>query len=122
MSAGRRSLLVWLAVAPLWPAAAWSQNGTRRVIEARIQGRAVVAPLGSIKVTEGEVVALRWTSDESVELHVHGYDLKLQLEAGEPATLEVEAFATGRFPVMSHGWGAGGHGHEALIYLEVHPR
>lgn len=122
MSAGRRTLLIWLAVAPLGPVTAWAQAGTRRVIEARIQGRAVVAPSDGIKLTEGEVVALRWISDEPVELHVHGYDLKLRLEAGKPAILEVEAFATGRFPIMSHGWGAGGHGHDALTYLEVHPR
>jgi hypothetical protein len=34
----------------------------------------------------------------------------------------IEAYATGRFPITSHGWGEGGHGHDALTYLEVYPR
>ncbi len=112
-----------LAASLAWPLSVCRTSAEAlRVIEARIEGRLVVRPSANIKLAEGERVVLRWISDEAVELHIHGYDLKLQLEPGKPATMEVEAFATGRFPVMSHGWGAGGHGHEALTYLEVHPR
>jgi len=102
--------------------AAVAQDGPRQVIEARIEKRKVVAPTGAIRVTEGDVVELRWTSDEAVELHLHGYDVELQVRPGEPATMVIEAHATGRFPITSHGWGAGGHGHDALTYLEVYPR
>ncbi len=102
--------------------AAAVQAESRRVIEVRIEGRTVVAPREAIRITKGDVVELRWTSDEPVEVHLHGYDLKLEVRPGAPAAMVIEAYATGRFPITSHGWGAGGHGHDALTYLEVHPR
>jgi hypothetical protein len=38
-------------------------------------------------------------------------------------TMHFQAYATGRFPVEIHGSSHGGaHGHDALVYLEVHPR
>ena len=57
-------------------------------------------------------------------MHLHGYDLELSLAPDAPTEMNFEAFATGRFPVTSHGFG--GHGHDdeevVLLYLEVHPR
>ena len=102
--------------------AAIAQDSTPRVIDVRIENRKVVAPSATVRVTEGDVVELHWTSDEPVELHLHGYDLEVHVRPDAPATMVVEAFATGRFPITSHGWGAGGHGHDALTYLEVYPR
>jgi hypothetical protein len=104
--------LIWAAVA---------QETPQQVIEVRIENRKVVAPSEAIRIIEGDVIELRWTSDESVELHLHGYDLELHVRPGEPASMSIEAYATGRFPITSHGWGEGGHGHDALTYLEVHP-
>ncbi len=92
------------------------------MIEVRIENRKVVALSGAIRITEGDVIELRSTSDEAVELHFHGYDLTLHVRPEEPAAMVIEAYATGRFPVTSHSWGAGRHGHDALIYLEVHRR
>ena len=93
-----------------------------QVIEVRIENRAVVAPDQAIRVGKGEVIELRVTSDEAAELHLHGYDVEFAVEAGEPTGIVIEAYATGRFPITSHGWGGGGHAHDALTYLEVHPR
>jgi hypothetical protein len=73
-------------------------------------------------VTEQDVIELRFSSDEKVKLHLHGYDKELEVTPGVPATLSITTHATGRFPITSHGWGRGGHGHHALTYLEVHPR
>jgi copper(I)-binding protein len=101
--------------------AAVAQKAPQRVIEVRIENRKVVAPREAIRVTEGDLIELRWTSDEFVELHLHGYDLELHVRPGEPASMSIEAYATGRFPITSHGWGEGGHSHDALTYLEVHP-
>jgi len=92
------------------------------VVEVRIEHRQVVEPKDAIKATQGEAIELRWTSDEAVELHLHGYDVELEVEPDEPASMVVDAYATGRFPVESHGWGGGGHGDEALIFLEVYPQ
>ena len=99
-----------------------AQSGPKKVIEIRIENRKVVAPAGAIRILAKDVIELRWISDEAVEVHLHGYDKLLQLRPGEPAAMSLTAYATGRFPITSHGWGADGHGHHALTYLEVYPR
>ena len=107
---------------PGWPRSAPAQDPDKRAIEVRIEDRRVVADMRTIRITEGETVELRWTGDEAVELHLHGYDLKIAVQPGETAVMTVAAYAAGRFPITSHGWGDGGHGHDALTYLEVYPR
>ena len=99
-----------------------AQNNPRRIIEIRIEGRTVVAPTNTIKMNEGDLVELHWTSDEYVELHLHGYDMKLTVLPGKPGIMAFEAFASGRFPITSHAWGKGGHGHDAIMYFEVYPQ
>ena len=125
MVTSRRACLLWLAMVPFLSTvlarAAAAQESSRRVIEARIVNRTVHEPAEAIRINEGDVVELRWTSDEAVELHLHGYDIELHVRPGEPATMIIEAIHTGRFPITSHGWGEGGHGHDALTYLEVYP-
>ena len=70
------------------------------------------------RVKVGDRVEIRWTTDEAVELHLHGYDIRLGVTPGTPGTMSFDAHATGRFPVGVHG--SGGHGN--IFYLEVHPR
>ncbi len=122
----RRTWLAWLVAGSILPSAliqaAVAQDASQRVIEVRIENREVVAPEESIRITEGDVIKLVWTSDEAKELHLHGYDLEIHVWPNKPTTMVVEAYATGRFPITSHGWGEGGHGHDALTYLEVYPR
>jgi hypothetical protein len=122
----RRILLTWIAVGATAPAAligqAVGQGSAPRVIEVRIEKRKVVAPKRAIRITENETVELRWSSDEVVKLHLHGYDRELTVRPGIPASMPITGRATGRFPITSHGWGQGDHGHHALTYLEVHPR
>lgn len=126
MTQSRRTWLAGLAAALLAFAAqhhpALAQDTGKKSIEVRIEKRHVVGDQQTIRVTEGETVELRWTSDETVEVHLHGYDLKAEPRPGEPAVMAFEAYAAGRFPITSHGWGDGGHGHDALTYLEVYPR
>jgi hypothetical protein len=126
MDFSRRTWLAWLAAGSIMPFAligeAAAQNGPKHVVEIRIEGRKVVAPVDTITITEGDLVELRWTSDEQVELHLHGYDLELTVLPNEPGVIAFEAFASGRFPITSHGWGKGGHSHDALTYLEIHPK
>lgn len=55
-----------------------------------------------VSVSEGDRVTLRLTSDEPVELHVHGYDLEKEVNPEEPTTLSFEADLTGRFEVEDH--------------------
>ncbi len=126
MIASRRSWLTGLAAGlltlPTWHGPAVAADRRTRVIEVRIENQHVVADKKTIRITEGEAVELHWISDEAVELHLHGYDLKAEPRPGKPAVMAIEAYAAGRFPITSHGWGDGGHGHNALTYLEVYPR
>ncbi len=126
MNASRRTWLVWLVAGSFIPTApiraAVAQKAPRQVIEVRIENRKVVALSGAMRITEGDVIELRWTSDEALEPHLRGHDLELRVRPDEPAAMAIEAHATGRFPITRHGWGDGGHGHGALTYLEVYPR
>ena len=111
------------ALAPTFaPARAAAQAGAKTVIDIRIENRRVVAPTGAVRVSHNDEVVLRWTVDEEVEIHLHGYDVLIRLRPGAPSSMALTARATGRFPITSHGWGAEGHGHDALTYLEVYPR
>ena len=133
MDPGRRTWLAWLGMGFLLSGTltggAIAQETAPRVIDVRIEKRAVVAPEEAIRITQGDVIELRWSSDEAVELHLHGYDVELRVGPHEPAAMAIEAFAAGRFPITSHGWGGGGDsgggdsggGHDALTYLEVYP-
>ena len=68
-----------------------AQDQPPRVVEVEIKGRHVIVPTSAIKVDEGETVELRWTSDEQVELHIHGYDVKLTLMPGAPGAIVIKA-------------------------------
>jgi hypothetical protein len=90
-------------------------------IEIRIENRHVVGD-EVIRITQNQHVQLRWITDEAAELHIHGYDIRVDIAPDAPADVAFKAHATGRFAVTSHGFG-GEHGgsHETLIYIEVYP-
>jgi hypothetical protein len=78
----------------------------------------------SVRITQGDTVILRWTSDRPLELHLHGYDVEAEVGLDKPAEMKIDAHATGRFPVEvhSHDKSQGGHNHQALFHLEVYPK
>ena len=89
-------------------------------ISAEIKKRKIVGAR-TIRVKQGDQVQLNWKTDEKAVLHLHGYDIETNVARGKPASMKFTAKATGRFPVTSHGFGDG-HGHSALIYIEVLPK
>lgn len=96
-------------------------NLEKQWIEIQIERRAVVGD-SVIRLTQDQEAALRWTTDEAAELHIHGYDIRFDISPDEPADVEFTAHATGRYAVTSHGFGdEHGHGHETLVYIEVYP-
>jgi hypothetical protein len=74
--------------------------------------------LRTIKVNQGDKIELNWKVDQLTELHLHGYDIKLNISPGQPEKMIFEAQIAGRFPVGIHGSGS----HGKIIYLEIYPR
>ena len=100
-----------------------TDEGAVKRIELVISERKVQREEKTIRVTQGELLELVWQSDEAAELHLHGYDISFEVSPEAPAIVTFKAHATGRFPITSHGFGGHkGHGHEALLYIEVYPR
>lgn len=91
-----------------------SSGPAERAFDLEIQG-AEMKP-AEVSVTEGDRVTLRVTSEEPIELHLHGYDLEEEVEPGEMTELSFEADITGRFELEDHGSDA------VLGVLLVQPR
>ena len=99
-----------------------SPQAANRTFELRIAHGRVPQAQRVLRATEGERVELRWTADESLVLHLHGYDLETRVEPGKPAVTAFAARLTGRFPVAIHTEGGSKHRHSALLHVEIHPR
>jgi len=93
-----------------------------RSFEIRIAERRVAPAQRVVRAVEGERVELRWSADEALVLHLHGYDIETRVAPGKPAVTAFTARLTGRFPVAIHGEGAAKHRHRALLHVEIHPR
>ena len=102
------------------PRPAAAQTGKSRSFALDIHKGQVAAEKKTVRVSEGDRVELNWTTDKAVVLHLHGYDLRLDLKRGASGTMTFKAHTAGRFPLGIHG--SSGHGHGALLYLEVLPR
>ena len=77
-----------------------------------------------IRVFQGDKITILWQTDENVELHLHGYNIKKKIVTNKITPMLINARATGRFPVTSHGFAGEAthtHGKNALFYIEVHP-
>ena len=55
-----------------------------------------------ISVKKGDTIRLKVTSDETGEIHVHGFDLEQEAGPGKPASFTFKANIEGRFEVESH--------------------
>ena len=73
----------------------------------------------TIRVTKGDEVVLRCTSDRAIALHLHGYDIEASIPAKGSATIRFLANIAGRFPVSEHGHKGGRE--RAVLYVEVLP-
>lgn len=94
------------------------------VIDVKIEKRKIVGKQ-VIRITQEETVTLRWSTDEAVQLHLHGYDIEKAVKPGTQTLMTIKAHAAGRFPVTTHGFGNdahGGHSKNNLLYLEVYPK
>jgi hypothetical protein len=89
-----------------------------------IRARRVDGPHRTIRATQGAMLELAFATDETVELHLHGYDRHLTVQPGQEAVMRLEAKLAGRFAIEGHRFAGGSpsRGHVVLLYLEIHPR
>lgn len=109
------------------PRAAVAQTAVTRQFSFAIKQRRIDAADNVIRVNQGDVVDIVLSGDEPAELHLHGYDIKLDLTPDAPGRMHFDARIAGRFPLEAHRFGAGtGPGRSrvtgALLYVEVLPR
>ncbi|PSL53635.1 hypothetical protein B0I31_10882 [Saccharothrix carnea] len=55
-----------------------------------------------VEAVRGQAVELTVTSEEPVDVHVHGVDVLAKVESGKPAVLEFTVDRTGTFDVEAH--------------------
>ena len=82
-------------------------------LEVTIADGEVSPPFDTHEVALGADVRIEITSDVADEAHLHGYDLALDMEPGEPGVLEFTADIEGRFELETHDLGL------QLLQLEV---
>jgi hypothetical protein len=116
----------WALALLLVSAGAGMSRAAELTFDIRVENGRVADDKRLIRVKEGDVVRLRWTSDRPLVLHLHGYDIERHIAAGQTAELSFTARATGRFPIHVHAAGERGAGHAdedtPLAVLEVYPR
>lgn len=91
-----------------------------RSIDLTISNGALPADQQLVAVAQGDELTLRLTSDEPVEVHLHGYDIEEKVSPGTTVSRRFTARAAGRFPLELHGDRRGGE--RVVGYLEVRPR
>lgn len=119
--ARRRLFLLAVLACALAPAA---QAQEVRCFDLALKGGELPKAERTIKVKEGDAVELRWTSDQPMRLHLHGYDIEVAVKPGEPAVMAFKGRMAGRFSVdrVQEQKKPGAHQHGGkVLYLEVHP-
>lgn len=117
-----RARLIGIALAAVATAASVASHAADVAYDLRIERGRVPEGRQVIRVKQGDLVKLRWTTDRQIVLHLHGYDIEMKIEPGTTGVMEFVARATGRFPVEVHE-PAGGHSHgeATLVRIEVYP-
>ncbi len=112
---GRRAIFVMLLALITVPCA----GAEPRVIELALRNGRLPEDRRVVRVSQGDEVTLRWTTDRPLTVHLHGYDIETKLSPGTSVSTRFTARATGRFAIEIHG----DRGEERIVaYLEVHPR
>ncbi|WP_035728182.1 hypothetical protein [Bradyrhizobium murdochi] len=119
-----RTCFVGTVLAWVTGAASIGAGAAELTFDFRIERGRITESAPVVRVKQGDVVRLRWSTDRPIVVHLHGYDIERKIEPGTVSLMEFAANATGRFPVEVHGSaGPGGHSHgEApLVRIEVYP-
>ena len=116
----RRRLFAFALLACGLPALAQAQEVRR--FDLALKAGELPKDQRTIKVKQGESVELRWSTDQPIRLHLHGYDMEIAVKPGEPTVTALSARIAGRFSVDKLQDKPGGHQHGGkVLYFEVHP-
>jgi hypothetical protein len=124
-SAGLTFNLLILVLSLSVPAAIVGAQTKELIFDLKVEHSTVPPNMRLIRVKQGDVVKLRWTSDRPITLHLHGYDIERKIVPGTVSEMAFTANATGRFPVEEHkpdAHGGHSHGEAPLVRIEVYPR
>ncbi len=113
------AMLAWETTATIIGAGA-----AELTFDLHIERGRVAENMSIIRVKQGDVVRLRWSTDRSIILHLHGYDIERKVGPGAIGVMEFTAHATGRFPVEVHGSPEAvghSHGEAPLVRIDVYP-
>jgi hypothetical protein len=69
-----------------------------KTFELTVKDKKLASDSSVLKVNRGDVVTLKITSDKEEELHVHAYDVSVELVPNKQAILTFSAEMSGRFP------------------------
>jgi hypothetical protein len=118
--------ILWSSLACAASAANIDVQAAELTFDLRIENGRLPETMRLIRVKQGDIVRLRWSSNQPVILHLHGYDIETRLDPGSVGEMNFTARATGRFQVHAHATAARtvGNAHEEapLVYVEVYPR
>lgn len=67
-----------------------------------VKGREPVGGVQDVEVTKGDVVTLQVSSDAAGEVHVHGYEIEKEVEAGGTVQVKFTADIDGKFEIEQH--------------------
>ena len=86
-----------------------------QIVTLKIEDSKLVEGSSKVRVKQGESVTIQVTADTEDELHLHGYDKKLELKPGQTAEVTIKANISGSFEAELHT-------SEAPVFvLEVYP-
>ena len=86
------------------------------LIDIRIKAGKVVGSAETVSINKGDDVKILLSSDEAQTVHLHGYDIRKDVLAGEEAAINFNATATGRFRLTSHqSLGGGDNAHSSHV-------
>lgn len=82
-----------------------TEDTADETIRVSVQDGEASPPPDRVTVQQGDRVRIVVTSDQSDEVHVHGYDETVDLEPDEPGTVEFTADQPGLYEVETHDSG-----------------
>lgn len=111
-------LLSALTLAVLLAAACEDREPQDLSFSMTIEGGELAGDESTLTVNQDDTVTIDWTSDLPLLVHLHGYNIETQLDAGVTAQMSFVADATGRYDIAVHAPGM----HDSVIAtLEVRP-